>query len=548
MNTLLPGQSCTSYRRQFDRKIRWHPLDRVVCLMVDKTVKRINLVPRLADWQIRERSLKSGMITPFEEGIARPGKISYGVTSYGYDMRLGRSFRIFTNAHCGVVDPKQFDEKAFIPHEGDTCLIPPNSFILGESFETFDIPRDIISIVLGKSTYARSGLVINVTPMEPCLSDDTDVLTDSGWRSIAEVQVGQQVLTRREDGVAVYGKVQERQKYRYSGSLLHFHGKAADQLVTSDHKMFVRDGEGNARTITAELLYGRPGFSLDRAVDWVGKRLPDYYTVGDMSFPKKAFLKFMGVFLADGVVSQTKDGRYEAAVGSTSSAHADAAMAALLDMGVEALMGRYEVVFHRHTLCEYLHEFLPRWERRIPRNFLVMTPAECGDLLDGLVMKPSPHEPRTLDTFSRGLADDVQELALKAGQSAVVQQTRSTCNGAAYNSWHVKVFDSEARVSEIRAGQHEHIPYDGYVYDVTVPNHVFLCRRNGKASWTGNCWRGKLTIEISNTTPLPAKVYAGEGIAQAIFLQGDEECEIDYQQKKGKYQDQVGLTLPKVDK
>ena len=117
----------------------------------------------LPDWQIR-RDIK---IEPFEEGRARPGVISYGVTSYGYDVRVGRNFKVFTNARCAVVDPKNFDPRSFVDVEGDSCLIPPNSFALAETVEYLEIPRDILCICLGKSTYARGGIICNVTPLEP---------------------------------------------------------------------------------------------------------------------------------------------------------------------------------------------------------------------------------------------------------------------------------------------------------------------------------------------------------------------------------------------
>ena len=117
----------------------------------------------LADWQIQ----KDIVIRPFAEGSVRPGVISYGVTSYGYDVRVGRHFKVFTNAHCAVVDPKHFDPKSFVDMEGDTCLIPPNSFALAETVEYLEIPRDMICICLGKSTFARCGVIVNVTPLEP---------------------------------------------------------------------------------------------------------------------------------------------------------------------------------------------------------------------------------------------------------------------------------------------------------------------------------------------------------------------------------------------
>jgi dCTP deaminase len=117
----------------------------------------------MPDWQI-QRDIH---IEPFAEGTPRTGVISYGVTSYGYDVRVGRKFKVFTNARCAVVDPKHFDPASFVDIEGDFCLIPPNSFALAETVEHFEIPRDVLAICVGKSTYARCGIIVNVTPLEP---------------------------------------------------------------------------------------------------------------------------------------------------------------------------------------------------------------------------------------------------------------------------------------------------------------------------------------------------------------------------------------------
>ena len=107
------------------------------------------------------------MIEPFADDQVRDGVISYGVSSYGYDMRVAREFKIFTNALSAIVDPKAFDPKSFVEFEGDVCVIPPNSFALARSVEYFRIPRDVITICVGKSTYARCGIITNVTPFEP---------------------------------------------------------------------------------------------------------------------------------------------------------------------------------------------------------------------------------------------------------------------------------------------------------------------------------------------------------------------------------------------
>ncbi len=112
-----------------------------------------------------------GMISPFEPGQVRgpDGKIaiSYGTSSYGYDVRCAAEFKIFTNINSAVVDPKAFDESSFVNMTGDVCIIPPNSFALARTVEYFRIPRSVLTICLGKSTYARCGIIVNVTPLEP---------------------------------------------------------------------------------------------------------------------------------------------------------------------------------------------------------------------------------------------------------------------------------------------------------------------------------------------------------------------------------------------
>src|SRR5262245_23624603 len=138
----------------------------------------------LPDWQIK-RDIK---IEPFEEGHSRPGVISYGLTSYGYDVRVGRQFKVFTNALCAVVDPKAYDPRSFVDVEGDFCLIPPNSFALAETVEYLEIPRDVLGVCVGKSTYAR------------CFSADTRVALVDGSSPTLE-----EMARRAEDGEMFWG-------------------------------------------------------------------------------------------------------------------------------------------------------------------------------------------------------------------------------------------------------------------------------------------------------------------------------------------------------
>jgi dCTP deaminase len=120
-----------------------------------------------SDRWIARMAREHRMIEPFEAVNVGQGAISYGLSSYGYDLRIADEFKIFTNVNSAVVDPKHFDPRSFVDFTGDVCIIPPNSFVLGRSVEYFRIPRNVITVCLGKSTYARCGIIVNVTPLEP---------------------------------------------------------------------------------------------------------------------------------------------------------------------------------------------------------------------------------------------------------------------------------------------------------------------------------------------------------------------------------------------
>ena len=121
----------------------------------------------MPDSWIRERAENDGMIEPYVDSQRRDGMISYGVSSYGYDARVSREFKIFTNVDNAIVDPKAFSDQSFVERDTDVCIIPPNSFALASTVEFFRIPRNVLVICLGKSTYARCGIIVNVTPLEP---------------------------------------------------------------------------------------------------------------------------------------------------------------------------------------------------------------------------------------------------------------------------------------------------------------------------------------------------------------------------------------------
>jgi len=120
-----------------------------------------------SDRWIRQMSLERGMIEPFVDTQVSAGIVSYGLSSYGYDIRVADEFKVFTNINNTVIDPKNFDPRSFVDIKADVCIVPPNSFALARTIEYFRIPRDVLTVCLGKSTYARCGIIVNVTPFEP---------------------------------------------------------------------------------------------------------------------------------------------------------------------------------------------------------------------------------------------------------------------------------------------------------------------------------------------------------------------------------------------
>ena len=120
-----------------------------------------------ADRWIKKMALEHGMIEPFVEGQVRANVVSYGLSSYGYDIRVADEFKVFTNINNTLIDPKNFDPRSFVDITAETCIVPPNSFALARTVEYFRIPRDVLTVCLGKSTYARCGIIVNVTPFEP---------------------------------------------------------------------------------------------------------------------------------------------------------------------------------------------------------------------------------------------------------------------------------------------------------------------------------------------------------------------------------------------
>jgi deoxycytidine triphosphate deaminase len=384
----------------------------------------------LADWQIKQEI----KIEPFVEEAWRPGVISYGVSSYGYDVRVGRKFKVFTNVHSAIVDPKDFNPASFVDIEGDSCIIPPNSFALAETVEYLEIPRNILCVTVGKSTYAR------------CFRGDTRVALVDGTAPTLEEMVRRSEAGEMFWGYSIgsYGRMMvtllESPRYIGRDALQEVVLDTGESVfATPDHLFLMRDG----RMVEANQL--RPGDSL----------MPLYRHL------------YRG---------------YE--------------------MTYQPLNGH---LYPTHRLADEWN-LRNRWYPESIRAAARLL--EC----DRSVFRRFPE---LMEAF-RGK---------RRRRNHKVTAVRSL------------------------AGVHD-------VYCLTVPEAGNFALEAGV--FVHNCgiivnvtplepeWRGKVTIEISNTTPLPAKIYAGEGIAQILFLRADAVCHTSYGDKRGKYQDQKGLTLPFV--
>jgi dCTP deaminase len=175
-----------------------------------------------SDKWIRRMALEQGMIEPFADRQVREGVISYGLSSYGYDVRIADDFKIFTNINSTIVDPKRFDPRSFIDFKGDVCTIPPNSFALARTVEYFRIPRNVLTICVGKSTYARCGIIVNVTPFEPEWEGIVTLEVSNTTPLPARIYAGEgiaQVLFFESDEVCETSYADKRGKYQAQAEL-----------------------------------------------------------------------------------------------------------------------------------------------------------------------------------------------------------------------------------------------------------------------------------------------------------------------------------------
>jgi deoxycytidine triphosphate deaminase len=427
-----------------------------------------------ADRWIRRMALEQGMIEPFVDTQVRQGIISYGLTSYGYDMRVTNQFKVFTNVFNVLVDPKNFNPRSFVDIEADHIDIPPNSFALAQSYERFRIPRNVSSVVIGKSTYAR------------CFRGDTRVALVDGTAPTLEEMAG-----RANDGELFWGysigptghiivTLLEEPRYIGTDSLLEIildNGEAI--RCTPDHIFLRRDGR---EAIADEL---RPGDSL----------MPLY----------------------------------------------------------RELYRGYEAVYQPLNGFLYpTHRLADEWTMR--QSIYSDVPGTHRHHKDKNRRNNNPWNLERMEAVAH-----IRRSALDQTGSICDAARLLECDRAVFRRFPEIIHASKGpQMRNHKVAAIRNLPGSHDVYCLSVPEAGNFALDAGV--FVHNCgiiinvtplepeWEGYVTIEISNTTPLPARIYANEGIGQVLFFESDEECEMSYADKRGKYQDQEGIVLPRIDK
>jgi len=553
------------------------------------------------------RMAAQGMIEPFEPGQVRESNgrriVSYGTSSYGYDVRCAPEFKIFTNINSTIVDPKNFDPKSFVDLEGEVCIIPPNSFALARTVEYFRIPRNVLTICLGKSTYAR------------CFSGDTRVALVDGTAPTLE-----EMARRADNGELFWGysigangrlivTLLEAPRFIGRDPLLEIElDDGARIRATPDHEFLLRDG----RTIAAGQLRAGASLmplyrSLSRGYEVVyqplnGHLLPTHKLADEWNLRHGIYqdqpgthrhhIDFVRLNNRPTNIERMPAGDHirlhnEISYGEDfdSEEHGASIRAAL-----EALMRDPEWM-QRYSEAQSLRagKFWSDERYREIRQRIIearSNPSNDTRQLHRQAMHRRYLDPKervrqgqlsaaawarddgSRRTNQREVARRIN-LRREITEERVLQafnETGSIRGAARLLGCDRSVFRRFPEVIQNARGQGSRrnhkvrvvreLPGDHDVYCLTVPEAGNFALESGV--FVRNCglivnvtplepeWEGHVTLEFSNTTTLPARIYANEGVAQFLFFESDEVCETSYKDRGGKYQGQKGVTLPRT--
>jgi deoxycytidine triphosphate deaminase len=559
-----------------------------------------------SDRWIRRMAREHRLIEPFEPAQVRANAcgrvISYGTSSYGYDVRCAPEFKIFTNINSTIVDPKQFDEKSFVDLSAGVCIIPPNSFALARTVEYFRIPRNVLVVCLGKSTYAR------------CFSADTRVaLVDGSAPTLEE-------MARRNDSGELFWGYSIAEGGRVIVSLLDMPRLIGrDSLIeitldngeriqaTPDHTFVRRDGRS---ALAGEL---RPGDSLmplyrdlRRGYEYVYQpinghllathRLADEWNIRrgiyeqrpgshrhhidfDRRNNKPVNIERMGasehIRLHNAETFREDFDSEEHSAAIRAGFERLAIDPAWRERFSQAPWQRAQEFWSSARFAEIRERILTARRNLSDATRKAMRAAalrRCSDPAERLRYAARARQVWATDCGSRRAMQAEIARQIKLRTEVTAQNVRRALDDTGSIRGAARQLNCDRSVSrrfpEVLAGfrgtpgrnhrvvaVHE-LPGEHDVYCLTVPEAGNFALEAGV--FVHNCgiicnvtplepeWEGHVTLEFSNTTPLPAKIYANEGVAQMLFFESDEVCETSYADRGGKYQGQKGVTLPKA--
>jgi deoxycytidine triphosphate deaminase len=594
-----------------------------------------------SDRWIKRMAASHGMIEPFSAEQVRLANghkiVSYGTSSYGYDVRCAEEFKIFTNINSTIVDPKAFDEKSFVDFKGPVCIIPPNSFALARTVEFFRIPRSVLTVCLGKCVTgdtrlvdADTGAYVPITEMRwgkrtlaldgsrlrPAKVSDFipqgkreifELRTRAGlrirattnhpfrmlnrWVALGDLRLGDRIAVARE--IPLFGKTPIPDWEATLAGLMISEGQCntpgnSPTYTTADPAMVALLTSTMAASGMGEITYtGRYGYRLvnrkrrggiperSRAHDWLQK-LALNVGAGDKFVPQMIFtapepsvrLFLQALFSGDGSIYHSDKGVFLEYY-SKSRRLIEDVHHLLLRFGIFSLI-REKTTAIGTRACKIQitdKDQILRFAQRVG-----FSPGSVKQrVLEEEVLPMIAAQPKRKSNFDTlpketwavaGMAARVGGLSLNAldirGNSTQsmplsVASRVALMTGDPYVTALVDgpVWDEVEAIEP--AGSEE-------VYDITVPTlHNFVANdfitHNSTYARCGIIvnvtplepeWEGHVTLEFSNTTPLPAKIYANEGVAQMLFFESDEICETSYADRGGKYQGQRGVTLPKT--
>jgi dCTP deaminase len=560
-----------------------------------------------SDRWIRRMAEQHGMIEPFEPGQVRHAGgeriVSYGTSSYGYDVRCANEFKIFTNINSTIVDPKAFDERNFVDFDGEVCIIPPNSFALARTVEYFRIPRDTLVVCLGKSTYAR------------CFRGDTRVALVDGTSPTLE-----DMARRHESGELFWGysigpngqlivSLLDAPRFVARDALVEVELDNGERIhATPDHRFMTRQGgwteAGSLKPGVALMPLYR---HLERGYEVTYQpltglltpthRLADEWSLRAGLYPDQPGTHRHHIDFDRRNNRPTNIERMEAAArtrmhngeshgdGFDPEAHGESIREALRERSVDpAWRARFTaqqsarardfwhdprheatrarlIEMRRNPSDETRHRHSEAMRRRLAdpdeplRHSRSMMQAWAAD--DGTRRARQREIARGI-RLRGGIGPEQVREALHVAGSIRGAARLLECDRSVFRRFREVVAETRGapayrnhRVKSVRElpGVHD-------TYCLTVPEAGNFALESG--CFVSNCgiivnvtplepeWEGHVTLEFSNTTPLPARIYAGEGCAQMLFFQSDEVCETSYKDRGGKYQGQRGVTLPKT--